>query len=151
MAGRSAAVGQVEPLEQLGGAGAGAGPAEVEQRAEEHEVLAAGEVLVDGRVLAGEADRLADALGVLDHVEAADAGVAGVGDEQGGQDADGGRLAGAVGAEHTEDGAASDGEVDALQRLRLAEVLDEALGLDHQVLCHGSSLQGRADSPPTRG
>ena len=53
--------------------------------------------------------------------------------QQGGEDADGGGLAGAVGAEHAEHGARGDGEVDALQRPRLPEALDEALGLDHQV------------------
>ena len=74
LAGRSAASVEVEPLEQLGGPGARARAAEVQQRAEQHQVLPAGQVLVDRGVLAGQADRLADPLGVADHVEAADAG-----------------------------------------------------------------------------
>ena len=45
---------------------------------------------------------------------------------------------------------AGDGEVHALQRPRLPERLDEALGLDHQVSCHAPSLRGPADTAPTR-
>ena len=45
---------------------------------------------------------------------------------------------------------AGHGEVHALQRPRLPEVLHEALGLDHQVSCHAPSLRGPADTAPTR-
>ena len=57
----------------------------------------------------------------------------GVGTQQGGEHADGRRLAGTVRAEHAVDGARLHGEVDAVDRRRGAEPLDESLGLDRQV------------------
>ena len=45
-----------------------AGALEAEQAAEQDQVLAAREVLVDGRHLAGEADEAADRVGLLDDV-----------------------------------------------------------------------------------
>ncbi|CAM5705605.1 hypothetical protein STENM327S_08453 [Streptomyces tendae] len=53
---RSAASARFEPLQQLGRAGPGPPAAQVEQAAEHLQVLPAGEHLVHGRVLAGEAD-----------------------------------------------------------------------------------------------
>jgi hypothetical protein len=50
---------------------------------------------------------------------------------EGGEDADGGRLAGAVGTQHPEDLALGDVEVEASEGVRLAEGLVEADGLDH--------------------
>jgi hypothetical protein len=56
-----------------------------------------------------------------------------VGRQQRGEHAHGGRLAGAVGAEQAEHRAAPHGKVDAVQRDRLTEALDEPLGLDGDV------------------
>ena len=84
------------------------------------EVLEAGEVLVDRRVLAGEADLAAQCLGVLEHVEAGDASAAAVGLQQRGEDAHRGRLAGAVGPEQAEHRARLRAQVDAAQRVHLA-------------------------------
>ena len=82
-------------------------------------------------LLADDADRVADAHGLGEHVEAGDAGAAGVGAGEGGEDADGGALARAVGAEQAEDGARLDLEVEAVERAHVARVgLDEAAGLD---------------------
>ena len=57
-------VDEVEPLEQLGGAPAALGAAEVVQVGHQDQVLRAGEQVVDGRELAGDADRGAHRVGV---------------------------------------------------------------------------------------
>jgi hypothetical protein len=82
-------------------------------------------VLVDGGVLAGEPDAGAQRRRVGHHVEAGDAGAAGVGFEQGRQDADGRGLARAVGAEHAEHGAGGDRQLHAVERPRRPEGLHE--------------------------
>ena len=113
---------------------------QVEQLADQHQVLGAGQVLVDRGVLAGQADGLA-------HLRAASRATskpptrarAGVGPQQRGQDADGGGLAGAVGAEHAEHGALARGEVDAVERLGGAEALAQAGRFDH---VHVASVVG---------
>ena len=96
-------VGEVEPLEQL--LARVAGPRarrQVVEPADQVEVLAAGEVLVDGGVLAGEADHAAQRLGSrTTSLPATRAGP--VGHEQGGEDPHGGGLAGPVGAEQAQD------------------------------------------------
>ena len=98
-------VGEVEALEQLVGARARLGAAEVVELADHLEVLEAGQVLVDRGVLAGEADLRAQRVGVAHDVEARDPRAARVGLEQRGQDPHRGGLAGAVGTEQAEDGA----------------------------------------------
>src|SRR3954462_6979412 len=65
-----------------------------------------------------------------DDVEAGDAGAAGVGLEQCRQDADGRRLARAVGAEHAEHGARGDRQLDAVERARGPEGLHERIHED---------------------
>ena len=59
-----------------------------------------------------------------------DDGLAAVGLEQGGQDPDGGGLAGAVRPEQTQHRAFRDVEVDAVQCPYVAEGLDQTLGVD---------------------
>ena len=68
-----AGLGQVEGGEQLACALARGAAAEVVEPADHLEVLEARQVLVDGRVLAGEADPLAHLRCVADDVEAGDA------------------------------------------------------------------------------
>ena len=114
-------LGQPEAVEQLVGPGADGRPGQVGEPADEAEVLAAGEVLVHGGVLAGEADALAHRLRVGGDVEAQHLGPAGVRPEDGGEDADGRGLAGAVGAEQAEHGAGGDGEIDAGEGADVAE------------------------------
>ena len=123
-------VAEAEPLEQLVGPGPDDAPGQVREPADEAQVLAAGQVLVDRGVLAGEADALANGLGVAGHVDAEHLGPAVVGLEDGGEDAHGRRLAGAVGSEQAEHRAGRHGEVDAGQRLDGAEALGEALDPD---------------------
>jgi hypothetical protein len=85
----------------------------------------AGELLVDGRVLAGQPEQRADLVRLADHVEAAHAGGAGVGAQQGGQDAHGGGLAGAVRSQQPVDGPLLDRQVDPAQRPGRPEALLE--------------------------
>jgi hypothetical protein len=71
----------------------------------EHEVLAPGRLGVEPVLLADDADGVAHAHRLGEDVEPGDAGVAGIGPRQRGQDPHGGGLARAVGAEQPEDGA----------------------------------------------
>ena len=63
-------LGQLEPLQQLGGPAMGLGPVQVVQAAGHDQVLLAGEVVVDRGGLAGQADHLPYRGGLADHVEA---------------------------------------------------------------------------------
>ena len=123
-------VGEAEALEQLGRPLARLGAGEVVELAEEHEVLLAGEVLVDRRVLPREADLRAQLGRVGDDVEAGDASRAVVGRQQRRQDPDRRRLPGPVRAEQPEHGPGLDPEVDPGQRDDVAERLPQALDLD---------------------
>jgi hypothetical protein len=76
-------VDEVEALEQRGGAPAAPDPVEPVQIGHEHQVLLAGEEVVDGGELAGDADRSANGVGVLGGVVAGDAHGAGVGLDEG--------------------------------------------------------------------
>ena len=100
-----AGIDQLELLEQLVGALLRLGRGQLVQPAEQPEVLAAGQVLVDRGVLARQADDPPDRVRLADDVEAGDRGSAGIGLEEGRQDPDGGRLAGAVRPEQAQDGA----------------------------------------------
>jgi hypothetical protein len=106
----------------------------VVQPPEHPEVLSPGQVLVDGRVLAGQADRLAHRLRLADNVEARHACAAGVRPQQRREDADGGRLARSVRPEQSEDRAFLHFEIDAVKSAHLALAravdLDETLSFD---------------------
>ena len=91
--------------------------AQVVEAPDHLQVLEPGQALVDGGVLAREADLLAQLGGVVDDVEPVDARAARRGRQQRGQDAHGGGLAGAVGAEQAEHGPGLDLEVDPAERL----------------------------------
>ena len=125
---------EVEALEQLAGARPRLLAGEAVQTPEHPQVLAPGQVLVDRRVLPGEADHPAHALRVAQHVDAAHDRAAGVRPEQRREDPDGRRLARAVRPEQPEHGALLDREVDAVERADLAAArpvdLDESLCLD---------------------
>jgi hypothetical protein len=123
-------VAEPEPLEQLVGPGGDRTLGQVGEPADEAQVLPARQVLVDRGVLPGEADALADGLGMAGHVHAEDLGVTAVGVEDGGEDAHGRRLAGAVGPEQPEHGARCRGKVDTGEGLHLAEALGQALDPD---------------------
>jgi hypothetical protein len=132
-------VGELEALEQLAGAGRRGLAAHAVEAADHHEVLLAGQVLVDGGVLAREPDLGAQRAGVADDVEARHAGAARVRLQEGREDADGRGLAGAVRPEHAEHGALGDAEVDAVERAHLPERLHETIDGDRRLVtgCFG--------------
>jgi hypothetical protein len=134
---------QVEPLQQLAGAALALGPVQVVQAPDHDQVFPAGEVLVDRGGLAGQADHLPHGGWLAHHVPAGHLGVAGVGAQQGGQDAHGGGLAGAVGAEQPQDAAGWDGQGHLLQGLDVAEGLGQSLGLDRGLVAHPQPPKGR--------
>ena len=103
-----------------------------EQPAEQDQVLAAGQVLVDRRELAGEADQAADLVGLVDDVVPEHARRARVGADQRGEHADRGRLPGAVRAEHAVHRAGAHRQVHAVDGASLAEGLHEAVGFNGQ-------------------
>jgi hypothetical protein len=90
-----AEVDRVEAGEERFGDRARRSPPAAAQPGEEHEVLARAEVLIEGGELAGERHPLAHLVALGDDVEARHMRRSGVGTEQGGEHADGGRLAGA--------------------------------------------------------
>ena len=83
--------------------------------------------------LSREPDPKPQGLGVAHDVAAGHRRRAPVGQEQRRQDADAGRLAGAVGPEQAEDRPLGDLEVDALERVDLAKALCELLGADDGI------------------
>ncbi len=119
---------QAEAVEEFGGAPAGGAASRAVQAGHQVQVLAAGQLLVDGGVLAGEAEAGPDRLGGGADVVARHPGAARVGPQQGGEDADGGGLAGAVGTEQAEDGAGRGVQVDPGEGLLGAEALGEPFG-----------------------
>ena len=106
---------QVEALEQLIDSSTALGLAEVPQVGHQLEVLLAGEELVDRGELAGDADDRADRVRLAGDVVAGDLDLAAIGGDQGREDPDRGRLAGAVRSEEREDRAFGDLEIDAVE------------------------------------
>ena len=130
-------VGQAEGVQQLGGARLRLIASQPQEPGDEDQVLAAGQVLVDRRELAGEADIAADLVGVGDDVVAEDPGAPLGGPGQGGEHPDRRRLAGAVGPEDAVDAALGHREVDPVDGANVAEVLDEAACLDRKFTLDG--------------
>jgi len=110
----------------------------VVEPADHLEVLEAGQVLVHGGVLAGEPDAPPQPLAVADDVEAGDAGLAGVGAQQRGQDPHGRRLARAVRPEQAEDRPGLDPEVDPAQGFHVPVGLAQAARLDRRFTHRGA-------------
>jgi hypothetical protein len=81
----------------------------------------AGQELVERRVLPGHADLRPHAVRVPQHVDSGDGGAPAVGSRQRGEDANGRRLARAVRAEHAEDLALGDVEVEPCEGVRIAK------------------------------
>src|SRR6478735_11385535 len=104
--------------------------------------------------MAGQGEQVGDSVGVAADVDAEDARLSAVHREEGGEHLQGGGLAGAVRAEHAEDLAAPDLEVDAVDRPEVVEGLDETSGRDGQVgvrySCHGSRLTCPGFTAPSR-
>ena len=112
------------------------------QDAHHLEVLAAGEVGVDGGVLPGEPDPATHGVGLLDHVVAQHLGSAFIGIEHRGQHPHHGRLAGAVGPQQSEHRAGLDLEVDPVEGDHLVVPLLDAFHHDRVVRHAGDSGTG---------
>ncbi|CAN5689853.1 hypothetical protein BH24ACT5_BH24ACT5_08950 [soil metagenome] len=92
---------------------------------DQFEVLASGQLLVDGGVLPGETDIGSHLLGLFDHVEAQDLRRAFIGSDDRGEDPHHRGLAGAVGPQQSVDGTGQDREINAVDGLHLAESLGD--------------------------
>jgi hypothetical protein len=99
------------------------------ESSQQDEVLLPGEVLVDGGELPGHADAAAHGVGVALDIVSQHAGFARIGPQQRRQDADGGRLAGAVGPQQPVDAAGGHEQIEPVDRARVAEALDEPRSL----------------------
>jgi hypothetical protein len=114
------------------------------------QVLGAGEVLVDGRVLPGQADQPADRRGVADDVDTGDLGPPGVRPQQRGEDVHGRGLAGAVGAEQAQHRARLHLQRDAVEGADVLAVrLDEVLGDDRGTTHAGDRTDGARTAAAT--
>ena len=131
--GRSAASSRSNFAEQLGGARQQLGRRQLAEGADHLQVLAAGEVGVDGGVLTGQADPPTNGLRLGDDVVAEHLGAAPVRLQDRGQDPDGGGLAGPVRSQQSEDRALRHLEVDATQGLELAVVLGQPFDADRDI------------------
>ena len=137
---------QVEAFEHLRRPAGGLGLAQVVEAADQHQVLPAGEGLVDGRELPGQADHRPHLRRLLHHVVAGDHRPPAVGRQEGGQDAHGGRLARPVRPEEPEDAAGGHGQVDAVEgpdgAVGLAQALDDDGGR-HSPVISSQGIRGR--------
>ena len=139
-------VGQLEPLQQLGRPRPGLPAAEVVEPADHLQVLLAGQVLVDRRVLPGQPDDLAYLLGMADDVDPGDRGPTGVGFEQRREDSYARGLARAVGPEEPEHRPLGYGQVKSVESMDVVVKLDEAFSLDGSA--HRLTLGPTTDSLP---
>ena len=121
---------QVEALEQVVGAGIRKAGVELGEAPGHAEVLAAGQVRVDRRVLAGQPNPAANAVGVFDHVPSQHLGPAAVRGQDRREDAHRGGLPGPVGAQEAQHAPGGRLEVHAVERDQLSEAFDQALGQD---------------------
>ena len=126
-------IGEFELLEQLRRAHGRLALGKVVEPADHLQVLGPGQVFVDRRVLAGEADLRAQQARIALDVDPGDLGAAAVGAEQGREDADGGRLPRSVRAQQGQHAAGRGPQVDAVERLDLAERFAQAASFDRAI------------------
>jgi len=120
-------IGESDELEQLVHPLLQLGAAHAVDASLQHQVLAAGRLAVDPRLLRYIAECAPGPVRVPDHVLSGDRGAARVGFRQRREDADGGRLPRPVRAEEREDFALAHGEGDSVERLDLAVSLAEVV------------------------
>jgi hypothetical protein len=116
-------LGEAEAAEQLGDAGGCLALGDVVQVGHQHEVLGAGEQVVERRELAGDADGGPHRDGIGGQVVAGDGDLAGVGGQQGREQVDGRGLARPVRSQQGEDRPRRHVEVDAVEHHVLPEGL----------------------------
>ena len=127
-----------QQLHQLGDAGIALTALEVIEVALELQQLTAGQDLVDRHLLGHVAEQVAHAPRFAQGIEAGDAHAAGIRGEQGGQDAQGGGLAGAVGAEQAVEAAGGHRQIEAVEGHHLGTLAAVGLAqvpqLQHRLL-----------------
>src|SRR5690606_21437828 len=96
----------------------------------------AGHVVIDRSELARQANAPTDSGGVFKDIVTKDVGRTTIGPQERGEDADGGRFAGAIWAKDAIDAARGHTKIEAIQGARLAENLDETFGLDCKGRVH---------------
>lgn len=144
-------VGEADELQQFADPGAQDGVGDVVEVAEVAEVLGAGELAVDHPLAAGDqVDPAAGVAGVLDHVEAVQGDGAGGGMEQGGEDLDGGGLAGAVEAEQAGDPAGRDLQVETVHGGLHGARAEQALVAGAEGLAQGAGADHASGSSGRR-
>src|SRR5579872_2440691 len=111
-----------------------AGGRQVVDPAVDGQILAGGEAFVEVLVLEDDADALFQALPLFDDITAGNDGPATGRRNLAGEHANGGGLAGAVGAEQTEDFAAAHAEADPSHGLCGVERTSQLAHFDHQVV-----------------
>jgi hypothetical protein len=128
---------QVELREQPLSGGARVGRPQALQPAEHPQVLGGRQILINRRVLAGDADQLADAVRFAGNVHTEDPGLPRIDRQQGGEHPQGRRLSRTIGAEDAEDLALANMKVDSVDGTELTEGLDQAGGVNGCCSCHG--------------
>ena len=119
---------ELEQPQQFFRAPGGQGRRQSVQGAREHEVLPATEVAVQGGLLEYQADLRADPHRVAAHVAAGHPGLAGAGTRQGAQHVDGGRFAGTIRPQQSEELALGDIQVQRIHREEVAVALAQSPG-----------------------
>ena len=106
----------------------------------EQEIAGHGELEIEGRLLKHDAEPRQRRHRVAPHVVAHDGDVAGIRDEQAGQELEQRRLAGAIGAEERDELARECSETDPVDRADRAVALDHLVEAERRralVRCHG--------------
>ena len=127
-----APVGKLDELQQFVDAAAAPRARHAIDEAMEIEVLVDRQAVVEARLLEHHAEAAPRLQRPGDDIDAVDGGAAAVGPEDGAEDVQQRRLAGAVRAEQREQFAAADVEADCVERQRAAVTLGHAVDLDHR-------------------
>src|SRR5450759_1501144 len=139
-------VNKVELAKQVVCASARGRRSQVAEAADDVKVLLPGQELVHGCGLTRDSDPSSHLVGLAEDVESSDLGSPAVGGKQGGEDADGGGLAGTIAAEECADAARRDLKADVHQSMGFAERAGETFCRDRgRAHCNGvSQLTSRA-------
>ena len=127
-------IGESEHLEQLARPRTHPSARQSVQPTDHHQVLESGQVFIDRRVLAREADQLAHPTRIGEHIDPGDGGRSGIGCHQSGQDRYRRGLAGTVGAQQSHDGARRYLEVETVEGGHRAVALDQAHGAHREIV-----------------
>ncbi len=131
---------QIGKGQELGHSGRPLSPGDPVEVGVKIDVFLDRQVVIEAETLGHVADMLLDALRFLHGIEAQHLGPAAVRVHDAAEQADGGGLAGAVGAHQREGLSGGDGEVQAVNRGQRAEVLCQACGLNCRRLAGAGCL-----------